>query len=610
MTGHMRTGTTPADVLRTVFGYDSFRLTQEQIIHNVLNGRDTLAIMPTGGGKSLCYQVPALLLPGLTVVVSPLISLMQDQIEQLQDAGVNAVVLNSAIDSDTYRSNMGQVARGEAKLLYMAPETMLANRILDFLSSVQVSCITIDEAHCISEWGHEFRPEYRQLAQVRHRFSDAVCIALTATATPRVQEDICESLSFEKSDAFISSFDRPNLFLEVVQRQNGFEQVLEMVSRHDGQAGIVYCASRKQVEKLAEQLCRRGIRALPYHAGMADEERARNQEKFRRDDVHVIVATIAFGMGINKPDVRFVVHYELPKNLESYYQQIGRAGRDGLDADCLLLFNYADIAKVNYFIERMAPSEQPLARKHLNTLVHFCESALCRRVPLLDYFGESATREHCDTCDNCQRRHLPKVNLTEAAQKFMSCMYRTGEMFGAAHIADVLRGSNAKKVIDFGHHLTTTYGIGKDKSREEWLFIGGLLLQNRLIAQNEHGGLVLTEQARPVLGGGEKFMCRVSPIMENKRKRSKGQAKQKKKAPAQDHSLQNGPMFEKLRALRMRLAKARGVPPYVIFSDRTLIAMANDLPQTVSELLDIPGVGEAKLKKYGGTFLKVLTGRD
>ncbi|MBN2719421.1 MAG: ATP-dependent DNA helicase RecQ, partial [Deltaproteobacteria bacterium] len=375
----MNGSATPVEILKSVFGYDSFRLNQSQIIENVLAGRNTLAIMPTGGGKSLCYQVPALIFQGLTVVVSPLISLMQDQIDQLQDAGVGAVMLNSAVDSETYRSNMSQVARGQAKLLYMAPETMLLPRILDFLSSVRVSCITIDEAHCISEWGHEFRPEYRQLATVRNRFADAVCIALTATATPRVQEDICQSLAFEKSDTFVSSFDRPNLFLEVVQRQNGLSQVLDMIERHEGQAGIVYCASRKQVDRLADQLRQKGIMALPYHAGMSDEDRARNQERFRRDDAQVIVATIAFGMGINKPDVRFVIHYELPKNIESYYQQIGRAGRDGLDADCLLLFSYADIAKVNYFIEMMAPSEQRLAKIHLNTLVRYCESAMCRR---------------------------------------------------------------------------------------------------------------------------------------------------------------------------------------------------------------------------------------
>jgi ATP-dependent DNA helicase RecQ len=611
MTSAMTAAETPQTVLKRVFGYDSFRLDQERIIENVLAGRDTLGIMPTGGGKSLCYQVPALMLPGVTVIISPLISLMQDQIEQLRDVGVNAVMLNSAIDSGTYRANMSQVARGEARLLYVAPETLLLPRMLDFLSSVNVSCITIDEAHCISEWGHEFRPEYRQLARVRTRFPDAVCVALTATATPRVREDIRTSLSFGAGNAFVSSFDRPNLFLEVAQRQNGLAQVLDMIDGHRGQSGIVYCASRKQVDRLAEQLCQKGIKALPYHAGMADDDRARYQEKFRMDEVDVMVATVAFGMGINKPDVRYVIHYELPKNIESYYQQIGRAGRDGLDAHCLLLFSYADIAKVNYFIEQMLSTEQAQARRHLNTLVQYCESALCRRIPLLEYFGETPKMEHCDTCDNCRRRHQAEVDLTDAARKFMSCMYRTGERFGASHIVDVLRGSKSQRLVDLGHDRVSTFGIGMEKSKAEWLFISGLLIQNRLILQTEHGGLFLSEKARPVLQGVDAFRCRVSPIMDarrdarRKKSKSPGGVSGKKIQP--DHSLKNVPVFEKLRALRTRLAKSGNVPPYVVFSDRSLIAMANGLPQTAEELLEIPGVGEAKLKKYGAVFLEVLS---
>ncbi|MBN2529016.1 MAG: DNA helicase RecQ [Deltaproteobacteria bacterium] len=601
----MNAPNSPLGILKNVFGYDSFRLNQAKIIENILAGRDTLAIMPTGGGKSLCYQVPALIFPGITVVISPLISLMHDQVEQLLDAGVNAVMLNSAIDAETYRVNMAQVIRKQARLLYMAPETMLQPGILDFLSQVQVSCITIDEAHCISEWGHEFRPEYRQLAKLRQRFPDAVCVALTATATPRVRDDIRQSLSFGKSDEFVSSFDRPNLFLEVVLRQKGIYQVLDMAEKHLGESGIVYCASRKQVDRVCEQLCANGVKAVPYHAGMPDDERARNQEKFRMDEVDVIVATIAFGMGINKPDVRYVVHFELPKNIESYYQQIGRAGRDGLDADCLLLFSYADIAKVNFFIEQMATSEQRLARVHLNQLVHYCESALCRRILLMAYFGESVESPHCDTCDNCRRRHQPMVDLTQAAQKFMSCMYRTGERFGASHVADVLRGSQAQKVVDLGHHRVSTFGIGAERSKEEWLFISGLLLQNKLISQNEHGGLFLTAQARPVLTGKQLFECQVSPIMENRRKRTTGMGAAKK-GVVHDHTLRNAPVFEKLRNLRTKLARERGVPPYVVFSDKTLVEMANKQPQTDTELLAVSGVGEAKLKQYGTQFLRVL----
>lgn len=606
----MNVAQTPQQVLKRVFGYDAFRLNQAQIVDNVIAGNDTLAIMPTGGGKSICYQIPALLFDGLTIVISPLISLMQDQIEQLQDAGVDAVVLNSAIDSDTYRNNMRLVARGQAKLLYVAPETLLLPRILDFLSTIKISCITIDEAHCISEWGHEFRPEYRQLAAVRSRFPEAVCIALTATATERVRDDIRRILAFDGNNEFLSSFDRPNLFLEIAPRQTGIGQVLHVVEKYETGAGIIYCASRKQVDKLCSQLQREGIKALPYHAGLPDETRGKNQEAFRMDEAQVIVATIAFGMGINKPDVRFVIHFELPKNIESYYQQIGRAGRDGLDAYCLLLFSYADIAKINYFMEQMNESEKRLAILQLNTLIRFCESAQCRRVPLLEYFGEIAPRDDCKTCDNCTRRHLPKVDFTEAAQKFMSCMFRTGERFGASHVADVLRGSKAQRVLDLHHDTVSTYGIGAEKSKEEWLFLSSVLLQHKIISQTEHGGLFLSAEARPILMGEKKFLCSVSPIMAQKRipKRAKpGAAKPRRKSGTQtDHTLHNYEMFEKLRALRLKLAKKKRVPPYVIFTDKSLIAMANQLPQTKDSLLSIPGVGDAKLKKYGTLFLQIL----
>ncbi|MBN2341715.1 MAG: DNA helicase RecQ [Deltaproteobacteria bacterium] len=598
--------TTPRHILKTVFGYDSFRLNQESIIQNVLAGHDTLAVMPTGGGKSMCYQIPALLFPGLTIVVSPLISLMHDQIEQLQEAEINAVVLNSAIDSDTYRSNMSRVARGEVKMLYMAPETMLLPRILDFLSSVKVSCLTIDEAHCISEWGHEFRPEYRQLALARERFPEAVCIALTATATPQVRDDIRRILQFESTNEFISSFDRPNLHLEVCMRQDGLAQVLDVVERFSDGAGIVYCASRKQVEQLTGRLRAKGVSALAYHAGLDDDTRAKNQEAFRLDDVRVIVATVAFGMGINKPDVRFVVHYELPKNIESYYQQIGRAGRDGLDAYCLLLFSYADIAKIGFFIEQMSQTEQRQAAQHLQTLIRYCESAECRRGPLLAYFGETHQSDSCGYCDNCERKQLPEIDLTKAAQKFMSCVYRTGQRFGASHVADVLRGSKAQKVLDLNHDTLSTYGIGADTPKAEWLFVANMLLQYKLIVQNEHGGLVLTEEAIPVLKNEQRFRCRVSAIAQKSRSRTAAAKKSNSKKSAVDHTLHNPDLFEKLRTLRTALARKKRVPPYVIFSDKTLIAMANDVPKTDSALLDIPGVGEAKLKKYGPAFLEIL----
>ena len=592
---------TPQSLLKSVFGYDQFRLEQENVIRNVMAGKDTLAIMPTGGGKSLCYQIPALLFDGITVVVSPLISLMNDQIDQLQALGVAAVMLNSALDSDTYRANMSAIARGNARLVYMAPETLLKPNMLDFLHSGKVDCITIDEAHCISEWGHEFRPEYRQFADVRRQFPKAVCIALTATATPRVRDDIRAILEFDAHNEFISSFDRPNLFLEIVPRQKGLNQVLDTVERFPDGAGIIYCTSRRQVDKLTRDLQRRGKKALAYHAGLADDERARNQEAFRMDEIQIIVATIAFGMGINKPDVRYIIHYELPKNIESYYQQIGRAGRDGLDAHCSLLFSYGDISKVKYFIEQMGESEQRLARTHLNTLVRFCEGSDCRRGPLLDYFGEQVSADNCGNCDNCRDADVPLVDLTEDARKFLSCMIRTGERFGAAHIADVLRGSKAQKVLDLNHELLSTHGIGADKPKQEWLFLSNLLLQKKIISQDEYGGLFLTEDARPVLMGDARLEGRMSQIV-----RSRGAKSAKKKKSATHKSLENPEMFDKLRQLRMELARKKRVPAYVVFTDKTLIAMANELPRSKAALLALPGVGEAKLAKFGDAFLALL----
>lgn len=379
------------NVLREVFGYDSYRPLQEEVIQRVLNKKDTLVVMPTGGGKSLCYQIPALLFDGLTVVVSPLISLMKDQVEQLDSSGVKAVCLNSSIPYQEYQQNVDLIIQGQAKLLYLAPETLLKLKTQRLLSEVKVDCLTIDEAHCISEWGHDFRPEYRQIAGLRTSKAignDAVCLALTATATPRVQQDIKRNLELDDSEAFIASFDRENLFIEITDKQDPFEQTLGFLEKHQEQSGIIYCFSRKQVDDLSADLSNLGYSVRSYHAGLTETERTENQEAFIRDDVDIMVATIAFGMGINKPDVRFVVHYDLPQNIESYYQQIGRAGRDGLRADCLLLFSYSDIGKINYFINQKSPDEQKVARAHLDALLHFVESAECRRIPLMDYFGK------------------------------------------------------------------------------------------------------------------------------------------------------------------------------------------------------------------------------
>jgi ATP-dependent DNA helicase RecQ len=584
---------TPTDVLKKVFGYNEFRPLQAEIINNVLKKHDTLVIMPTGGGKSLCYQIPALIFPGLTIVVSPLISLMKDQVEQLVQAGAPAAFLNSSLTTGQFRRNVRAVKEGAIKLLYMAPEALLRPNMLTLLASLRVDCLTIDEAHCISEWGHDFRPEYRQIAEVRGRFPNAVCMALTATATLRVREDIKTSLGFKTSSEFVGSFNRENLFIRVVHKVDPFVQTLEFIEEFPDQSGIIYCFSRRQVDGLYEALDNRGYSVRPYHAGMSDEDRNRNQECFIRDDVQIMVATIAFGMGIDKPNVRFVVHYDLPKNMESYYQEIGRAGRDGLPAHCLLLFSYADIKKVKHFIDQKEPHEQRVANIHLNAFLGFIETEACRRIPLLDYFGEACTRKNCGACDNCLTDEKDLTDITIAAQKFLSCVKRTGERFGAGHIIDVLRGSQAKKVLKFGHQQLSTYGIGEEHSKREWFHLSRQFIQKRLLVQDmEFGGLTLTDKARKVMRGEEKVMGRLE--------------ERRVDQEVQEERAYDRVLFDLLKKERKRLADRVGVPPYVVFPDRTLMEMATFFPQSETRLMDIHGVGTAKQKTYGPLFLDII----
>jgi len=579
-------------ILKEVFGYDEFRPLQEEIIHNVLQKKDTLVIMPTGGGKSLCYQLPGLIFDGLTVVVSPLISLMKDQVAQLQQLGVPAVFLNSSLSLDEYQKNLGRVRSGEARLLYVAPETLLKAKTLALLSSLQVDCLTIDEAHCISEWGHDFRPEYRQLIECRPRFPQAVCIALTATATQRVREDIGASLHFTASQQFIASFNRDNLFLRIAAKIDPLNQTLEFLQQYPNQSGIIYCFSRKQVDELAAMLQQLGYAVRPYHAGLPDFERAQNQEAFLRDDAQIIVATIAFGMGINKSNVRFVIHYDLPKNLESYYQEIGRAGRDGLRSHCLLLFGYGDVTKIRYLIDQKSGAERQVANYHLNVLLGYAESQVCRRIPLLAYFGEQFTQTPCGMCDNCLAGQKEQVDVTIPAQKFLSCVARTGEKFGAHHIIEVLRGSQSEKVLKHGHANLSTYGIGKELSKAQWLHLSRQFLQQGLLTQDlEYGSLKLTAKAHEVLRGKEKFFGTVQ-----EERADYALEKQESFAYGQD-------LFELLRKLRKKLADEQNVPPFVIFADKTLIEMATYYPQSRESLRRIYGVGEAKLEKYGTAFL-------
>lgn len=584
----------PEQILKSVFGYHSFRPLQPEIIMSVLDRRDTLVIMPTGGGKSICYQIPALIFEGLTVVVSPLISLMKDQVEQLTALGIHAAVLNSSLTRDEYRENSEMVRTGKARLLYAAPESLLTDGMQALLSTVQLDCITIDEAHCISEWGHDFRPEYRQLISVRQRFPKAVCIALTATATQRVRDDIKASLGFPEGSEFIASFNRDNLFLEVVPKQDPLRQVIEVIEKFPNQSGIVYCFSRRQVEELAAALAARGYPVRAYHAGLEDAVRRKNQEDFARDNVQIIVATIAFGMGINKPNVRFVVHYDLPKNIESYYQEIGRAGRDGLPAHCRLLFSASDIVKICYFINEKPPHEQRIANAHLQALVGYAETAHCRRRPLLAYFGEAYAPDACGACDNCLQPNQEVADLTVPAQMFLSCVKRTGERFGAGHIVDVLLGSQNAKVLGNAHDKLSTYGIGKEYRKQEWMRLARLLVQQGYLDQEPtYQTLRVSPKAAAVLRGQE----RVWGVM-----REPARAVNGTRLNVEHDAI----LFERLRVLRKDMADLAGVPPYVIFNDRSLLEMSARLPQTADDLLNVHGVGQRKLEQFGKAFLEVI----
>jgi len=589
---------TPSSILKQTFGFDTFRPLQQEVIENVLAHRDTLAVMPTGGGKSLCYQIPSLLFDGLTVVVSPLISLMKDQVEQLRAFGVPAIFLNSSLSLQEYQQNMEYVRHGKVKLLYLAPETLLTQRILSLLASVKVDLLTIDEAHCISEWGHDFRPEYRQLVEVRKRFPMAVCLALTATATARVRQDIRATLKFATTNEFVASFNRENLFIEVLHKREPFAQAIQLLERYKDQSGIIYCFSRKQVDELTAYLSSKRYSVRPYHAGLEDSERRRNQEAFIRDDVQIIVATIAFGMGINKPNVRFVIHFDLPKSIEGYYQEIGRAGRDGLPAHCNLLYSYSDAAKLNYFIEQKSGNEKQVAIQHLNAIVRYAEDEItCRRRPLLNYFGEATEIRNCSNCDNCTSTATDLVDITPYAQKFLACVKRLNEKFGAGHITDILLGSKNEKVLRWGHEKLSAYGTGAELNRKQWMHIARQLLSMGHLKQvGEYQTISVTARGAEVLNGHSHVMGVLQDVKE-----------QVKKAEKKKSELEyNSALFALLRQKRKEMADEAGVPPYVIFSDRTLIEMSAYYPQSRAGLLNIAGVGQAKLNRYGDVFLEII----
>lgn len=589
------------DKLNNVFGYESFRPLQEEAITRVLNKKDALVIMPTGGGKSLIYQIPALVFKGLTIVVSPLISLMKDQVEQLRQFDIPALYLNSSLTDEEYRYNVNRLKKGEVKMLYVAPETLMMDKTRDLLDGMKVDCFTIDEAHCISEWGHDFRPEYRQLTEVRNDFPDAACLALTATATPRVREDIKKVLDFDDSQSFLASFDRKNLLLKVADKDDPLEQVLDFLYTRKNQSGIIYCFSRRQVDELYTELKKEGYAAKPYHAGLSEGVRNRNQEMFIRDDINIIVATIAFGMGINKPDVRFVVHYDMPKNIESYYQQIGRAGRDGLRADCLVLYSPSDTQKIRYFINQKEGREKEVAEKHLKSLRAFLETDQCRRIPLMEYFGEEYPGEECGMCDNCLSVDADVENLTEPAQKFLSCIARTGEQFSEYYVTNVLRGDSSDEIEANNHQELSTYGIGDDWNREQWILLSRLLVNQNYIQKHEDGHITLNELAQPVLDSKEKvygLLDRTSAVVDR-------EAAGRTSSEVEDQHDED--LFNLLRDKRKEIADENAVAPYAIFPDTTLMEMAYYFPKSNDSLMKIYGVGTAKLKHFGKDFLSVIT---
>src|SRR5947209_6649745 len=583
--------------LKKHFGYDEFRPLQEGIIRDALAGRDVFALMPTGGGKSLCFQLPSLLRDGLTIVVSPLISLMKDQVDALQTSGIAATFLNSALDRHEAVERLRGLNRGEYRLLYVAPERLMLEGFLERALTWNIAQIAIDEAHCISEWGHDFRPEYRELKKLRRHLPDVPIMALTATATERVRKDIVDQLHLRNARCYIASFNRANLTYRVVPKSSPYEQVLKLIRGRPNESGIVYCASRRTADSLAAKLNADGVKAKPYHAGLESADRTKHQEQFLRDDARVITATIAFGMGINKPNVRFVVHHDLPKNIESYYQETGRAGRDGLPSECVLLFSASDVVKQRRFIEAKSEREQRIAQEQLRDMIHYAETRDCRRATLLKYFGEEFPVP-CNGCDNClEPREM--FDGTVHAQKFLSCVYRIYEKhgfgFGLNHVVDVLAGAETEAIKQRGHDTLSTYGIGGDVKRTAWLAIGRELLRLGLVAAapGKFATLQLTDAGRTVLRE-RKPIALTKPFDVETTKRSK-------KHRAGEIKCDEG-LFEQLRVLRRQIADERDVPAYVIFSDVSLREMARAYPTTTADFGRIPGVGQQKLRDFAEPF--------
>jgi ATP-dependent DNA helicase RecQ len=593
---------TPLETLKNVFGYTSFRPHQGDVIAGIIRGEDAFVLMPTGGGKSLCYQIPALHRPGVGIVVSPLISLMKDQVDALTANGVAAACYNSSLTEAEARRVLARLHGGELDLLYVAPERLLSETFLERLRELEIALFAVDEAHCISQWGHDFRPEYVQLGRLRGLFPGVPLIALTATADPQTRADIIDRLGLASAACIVAGFDRPNIRYTAVEKQKPLQQLMAFLKSRHGEAGIVYALSRKRVEEVAGRLAAAGIDAAPYHAGLADNERHRVQEAFLRDDLRIVVATVAFGMGIDKPNVRFVVHYDLPRNIESYYQETGRAGRDGLPAEALLLFGYGDVAVARALIESGGNAEQNRIELHkLNAMIGFAEALTCRRRVLLGYFGERL-KEDCGNCDVCIAPP-ERYDATEDAQKALSCVYRVGQRFGMGHVIEVLRGSRSQRIQVLGHDRLSTYGIGRELPPDAWGSLIRQLVHLGYLDQDmgNYSVLRLTSLAKPLLRGEERLVLarprvRIAPKKETKRARTGVELEH-------DEGL-----FQALRALRKRLADEQQVPPFVIFGDATLVEMAAVRPTDAEGLAHISGVGKHKLGRYGADFLRVIRG--
>jgi len=592
----------PIEILRTVFGFDSFRGHQAEIIDHLVNGGDAMVLMPTGGGKSLCYQVPALCRDGVAIVVSPLIALMRDQVEALRQLGVRAAALNSSIPFATAVQIERQMAAGEIDIVYVAPERLLTEPFLNLLDRCKLALFAIDEAHCVSQWGHDFRPEYLRLTVLHQRYPAVPRIALTATADAPTRHDIRERLQLERGRVFVAGFDRPNIRYRVRPKADERGQLLELLEAHRGKSGIAYCLTRKSVESVAQALADRGWPALPYHAGLDKTVRDRHQDRFIKDEGVIIVATIAFGMGIDKPDVRFVAHLDLPKSLEAYYQETGRAGRDGLPAEAVMFYGLEDVTKMRQLIEgsETPEAQKQIERRKLDALLGFCETAQCRRQVLLTYFGETPAGP-CGNCDRCLEP-VETFDGTELAQKALSCVYRTGQRFGVLHVIDVLRGGDGEKMQRLGHERLSTYGIGKELSVAEWRSVFRQLVALSLLDVDiaGHGGLRLGSDSRTVLRGESRVELHRDTLRERRLRKARKTATMVGESPASQA------LFDALRARRTALAKAQGVPPYVIFHDSTLVAMAAEKPCDLDGVARLPGIGEAKLRRYGADFLAVI----